>query len=44
MYNNGISITKIGEKLKIHHKLVSKVLEENNIKRVNNNKRTYKLN
>ena len=44
MYKNGLSITQIGEKLKIHHKLVSKILEENNVKRVNNNKRTYKLN
>lgn len=44
MYKNGMSITQIGEKLKIYHKLVSKVLEENNIQRVNNNKRIYKLN
>lgn len=44
MYKNGLSITQIGEKLKIYHKLVSKVLEENNIERENNNKRTYKLN
>ena len=44
MYKNGLSITQIGEKLKIHHKLISVILEENNIKRTNNNKRTYKLN
>lgn len=44
MYQNGLSVTKIGEKLKYHHKLVSKILEENNIKRINNNKRIYKLN
>lgn len=44
MYKNGLSITQIGEKLKIYHKLVSKILEENNIKRVNNNRRNYNLN
>lgn len=44
MYKNGLSITQIGEKLKIHHKLISVILEENNIKRINNNKRIYKLN
>lgn len=44
MYKKGLSITQIGEKLKIYHKLVSKVLKENNIERKNNNKRTYKLN
>lgn len=44
MYKNGLSITQIGEKLKIHHKLISTILEENDVKRINNNKRIYKLN
>lgn len=44
MYKNGLSTTQIGEQLKIYHKLVAKVLQENGIKRVRNNSRTYKLN
>ena len=44
MYKKGLSITQIGEKLKIYHKLVSKVLKENNSERKNNHNRTYKLN
>ena len=44
MYRSGMSITQIGEKLKIHHKTISKVLDENGIKRINNNKRIYKIN
>lgn len=42
--NNSLSTTKIGEQLKIYHKLVAKVLQENGIERINNGKRTYKLN
>ena len=44
MYNEGMSTTKIGEKLKIYHKAVARVLEKNNIKRVNNGKRKYSIN
>lgn len=44
MYKNGLSVTKIGEELKIHKNLILKILEENNIKRVHNGKRIYKLN
>lgn len=44
MYNDGLSTTQIGEKLKIHHKLVSEVLQKNGIKRTGNNQRKYKLN
>lgn len=44
MYMGGLSTTQIGEKLKIYHKLIAKVLKENNIDRINNNKRVYKLN
>ena len=43
MYNDGLSTTQIGEKLKIHHKLVSEVLQKNGIKRTGNNQRKYKL-
>lgn len=44
MYNKGLSTTQIGEKLKIYHKLVANVLQENGIERTGNNLRKYQLN
>ena len=44
MYNDGLSTTQIGEKLKVHHKLVADVLQKNGIKRTGNGQRKYNLN
>lgn len=43
LYNDGMSITKIGEKLKIYHKLVAKILDNAGISRKNNGLRHYQL-
>ena len=44
LYINGLSTTKIGVQLRMYHKLVSRILEENNIIRTNNGMRKWKLN
>lgn len=44
LYLGGLSTTKIGVQLRMYHKLVSKILGENNIDRINNGKRKWKLN
>ena len=44
MYNNGMSATKIGERFKICHKLVNKILDKYGIERKYNGVRKWKLN
>lgn len=44
LYLSGLSTTKIGVQLGMYHKLVSKILDVNNIDRINNGKRKWKLN
>ena len=44
MYRNGLSTVCIGQRFGVGHKVISRILEINNIPRVGNGRRKYKLN
>lgn len=43
MYTNGFSTVKIGDKYNVSNKVISRVLDQFNIKRIGNGRRKYKL-